>query len=150
MADVLNTSSRELRASVNEAQAPYNATPWIIITRAQFDLWATIPLRYRKWTGVAIEEMTGPEKAAADAAALEAARDEIVQQIDGVEDMLRAVTLSVRDAVNLQATRVNAILDAIDGAGSLAALKTTVAGINNLPTYTMAELRAAIRAKLGT
>ena len=149
MADVLNTVSRELRASVNESQAPYSAAPWIVIARAQFDLWSTIPQRYRKWTGAAIEELTGPEKDAADAAAVEAARDEIIQELDSLENTLRAFAQVVADGFNAHGARTNGILDAIDTAGSLAALKTAVAGINNLPTYNMAGLRAAIRAQLG-
>lgn len=150
MADVLNTSTLEMRASVNEAQAPYSSAPWIIITRAQFDLWSTIPQIYRKWTGVAVEEMSGPEKAAVDAARIEAARDEIIQQLDNMEDTLRAFAKVVVDAFNAGGARTNGILDAIDAAASLAALKTAVSGIQNLPTYTLAGLRSAIRAKLGT
>ena len=150
MADVLNTTTLEMRASVNEAQAPYSAAPWILISRTQFDLWSIIPLRYRKWTGVAIEEMTGPEKAAADAAALEETRDEIIQQLDQMEDILRAFAGLLVDELNAHSSRTNAILDAIDGSASLSALKTTVAGINNLPMRTLAQLRSAIRAKLGT
>lgn len=150
MADVLNTSTLEMRASVNEAQAPYSAAPWILISRAQFDLWSIIPQIYRKWTGVAVEEMTVPEKAAVDAARIEAARDEIIQQLDNMEDTLRAFAQVVADGFNAHANRTNGILDAIDAAGSLSALKTAVGGINNLPTYTMAMLRSAIRAKLGT
>jgi hypothetical protein len=150
MADVLNTSTLEMRASVNEAQAPYNAPPWIIITRAQFDLWSTIPQQYRKWTGVAVEEMTGPEKNAVDLAALEASRDEIVQQLDQQEDILRAFAGILVDELNAQASRTNALLDAIDAAASLAALKTAVAPITNLPTRTLSQLRQAIRTKLGS
>lgn len=150
MADVLNTSTLEMRASVNEAQAPYNAAPWIIITRAQFDLWSTIPQQYRKWTGVAVEEMTGPEKAAADLAALEALRDSIIQQVDNFEDLMRAFARVMADGFNAHAARTNAILDAIDAGANIGAIKASVASIQNLPTYNMAGLRAAIRAKLGT
>ena len=149
MADVLNTTTVEMRASVNEAQAPYSSAPWIVITRAQFDLWSIIPQIYRKWTGVAVEEMTAPEKAAVDAARIEAARDEIIQQLDRVEDILRAFAGLLVDELNAHTSRTNGILDAIDAAGSLTALKTAVSGINNLPTRTLTQLRAAIRAKLG-
>lgn len=151
MADVLNTTSLEIRSSVNvdSGAPPYGVPPWILITREQRDIWSIIPLRYRKWTGVAIEEMTGPEKAAVDAAALEAARDEIIQELDQLESTLRAFAQVVADGFNAHANRTNAILSAIDGAGSLAALKTAVSGINDLPHYTMAGLRSAIRAKLG-
>jgi hypothetical protein len=149
MADVLNTSTLEMRASVNEAQAPYSYDPWIVISRAKFDLWSTIPQQYRKWTGVAVEEMTGPEKLAVDLALLEASRDSIVQQLDQQEDILRAFAGLLVDELNEHAARTNGILNAIDAAASLAALKTAVAGIQNLPTRDLAQLRNAIRAKIG-
>jgi hypothetical protein len=149
MADVLNTSTLEMRASVNEAQSPYNADPWIIITREQFNLWSTIPQIYRKWTGVAVEEMTGPEKAAVDAAALEALRDETIQQLDQFENVMRAFALLVTEQFNNHTARINGILDAIDAGANIGAIKTSVASIPNLPTLDFANLRSAIRAKLG-
>lgn len=150
MADVLNTSTLEMRQSVNEAQAPYNSDPWVVITRSQYDLWSAIPQRYRKWVIDHVEEMTQPEKDAVDLALLEAFRDQVVQQVDQVEDILRALVQMLVDELNSHAARTNALLDAIDGAGSLAALKTTVSGIQNLPTRTLQQVRAAIRNKIGT
>lgn len=150
MADVLNTTTLEMRASVNEVQAPYNADPWVVISRAQFDLWSIIPQQYRKWTGVAVEEMTGPEKAAVDAALLQAQLDDVVTVLDRQNDILRALVKLLVAEFNAHAAKTNAILDAIDAAGSLAALKTAVAGIQNHPTRTLAQLRSAIRAELGS
>lgn len=149
MADVLNTTTLEMRASVNEAQSPYNAPPWVIITREQFNLWSIVPQQYRKWTGVAVEEMTGPEKAAVDAAAMEAQRDQIIQQLDQMEDILRAFAQVVADGFNAHAARVNGILYAIGNSANIAEIKTAVSGINKLPEYTLVGLRSAIRAKLG-
>lgn len=150
MADVLNIETCEMRASVNEAQSPYDADPWMVISRAQFDLWSTIPQQYRKWTGVAVEEMTGPEKLAVDLALLEASRDSIVQQLDQQEDILRAFAGLLVDELNNHAARTNALLDAIDAANTLSALKSAAAGIQNLPTRNLAQLRQAIRNKIGT
>lgn len=150
MADVLNTSTLEMRASVNEGQSPYNASPWIIITREQFNLWSTIPQIYRKWTGVAIEEMTGPEKAAADAARLQAELDSVMTALDQQNDILRALVKLLVSEFNNHANKTNSILDAIDASSSLANLKTAVAGIQNHPTRTLAQLRSAIRAELGS
>jgi hypothetical protein len=146
MADVLNTQTLEMRASVNEVQY---APPWIVIARAQYDLWSVIPLRYRKWVTDHVEEMTQPEKDAVDFALLEAARDSIVQQLDQQEDILRAFAGLLVDQLNAHAARTNALLDAIDGAASLAALKTAAASIQNLPTVNLAQLRQAIRNKIG-
>lgn len=150
MADVLNIATLELRASVNEVQEPYASAPWIVITRAQFDLWSTIPQQYRKWTGAAVEEMTGPEKTAADLAALEASRDAIVQHLDQQEDILRAFMGMVMDEFNLHSQRVNAILTAIDGGANIGAIKTSVLAIQDLPTRTLLQLRTAIRSKIGS
>lgn len=146
MADVLNTQTLEMRASVNEVQY---APPWIVIARAQYDLWSVIPLRYRKWVTDHVEEMTQPEKDAVDFALMEAARDSIVQQLDQQEDILRAFAGLLVDQLNAHAARTNALLDAIDGAASLAALKTAAASIQNLPTVNLAQLRQAIRNKIG-
>lgn len=150
MADVLNTATLEMRASVNEAQAPYSGDPWIVITRPQFDLLSTIPQQYRKWTGVAVEEMTGPEKAAADAARLQAELDSVMTVLDQQNDILRALVKLLVSEFNNHANKTNAILDAIDASSSLANLKTAVAGIKNHPTRTLAQLRQAIRNELGS
>lgn len=146
MPDVLNTSTLEMRQSVNEVQY---APPWVVITRAQYDLWSVTPMRYRKWVTDHIEEMTQPEKDAVDLALLEAARDGIIQQIDNLEDILRAFAGLLVDELNAHAARTNAILTAIDGAASLAALKTAVGTIQDLPTRNLAQLRRAIRSKIG-
>ncbi len=150
MADVLNTSTLEMRASVNESQSPYTDTPWIVITRDQFNLWSTIPQIYRKWNGVAIEEMTQPEKDAVDAALLQQQLDSITQQLDQANDLLRAVVKLLVAEFNRHADKTNALLDAIDASGSLAQLKTAAASIPNHQTRTLAQLRAAIRAELGS
>jgi hypothetical protein len=93
--------------------------------------------------------MTQPEKDAVDFALLEAARDSIVQQLDQQEDILRAFAGLLVDQLNAHTARTNALLDAIDGAASLAALKTAAASIQNLPTVNLAQLRQAIRNKIG-
>lgn len=149
MADVLNITTLEMRASVNEAQSPYSAPPWIIITREQFNLWSRLPQIYRKWTGVAVEEMTGPEKAAVDAAILQAQLNEIVTQLDQQNDILRGLCKMLVTEFNAHSTTTNALLDAIDASNSLATLKTAVASIQNRPARTLAQLRAAIRSELG-
>ncbi len=146
MADVLNTTTIEMRASVNEVQ--YQA-PWIVITRAQYDLWSVIPLRYRKWVADHVEEMTQPEMDAVDFALMEAARDGIIQQLDNMEDILRAFAGLLVDELNAHASRTNALLNAIDAAASLGALKTAASAIQDLPTRNLAQLRQAIRNKFG-
>ena len=151
MADVINTDTLEIRQSVNydAGTPPFGVAPWLLISRSQSEIWSVIPRRYRKWVTDHVEEMTQPEKDAVDAAMLEAARDEIIQQIDNVEDVMRAAVLTLLDGYNVTASRLGALLDAIDAAGNLTALKTAAAAIVNPPTFTPAELRSMIRNKLG-
>ena len=61
---------------------------------------------------------------------------------------LRALLLIVLDEFNLHSAKTNAILTAIDNAATLAALKTAVAAITDLPTRTAAQLRTAIQNKI--
>lgn len=147
MADVLNTSTLEMRASVDEVQYE---DPWLAITRAQYDLWSVIPLRYRTWALDHIEEMTQPEKDAVDLALMEATRDGIVQQLDSVENILRAFAGLLVDELNAHGTRINGILNAIDDGASLASIKAAVAVIQDVPTRNLALLRQSIRNKIGT
>lgn len=61
----------------------------------------------------------------------------------------RAFALIVLEQThNMLATKVNAILTAVDNATSLANLKSAVALIVDAPTYTPAQLKAAIRNKI--
>lgn len=52
----------------------------------------------------------------------------------------RALMLLLLDELNLHALKINAILDAVDGAASLAALKTAVALIPDYPARTKQQL----------
>ena len=150
MADVVNTETRDVRMSVNLGVAPYNATPWLMITREQFLAWSVIPQIYRKWVVDHIEEMSAGEKAIVDAALREQMRDEVIQQVDNLEDILRAFMLTVLDELNAHSAKVNAILTAVDTANNFAEVKSNYAAITDLPARTAAQLRSAIRAKLGS
>lgn len=145
MADFVNTATLAVELSVNDKPAG-----WVALTRAEAEAALAIPGAYRKWTGSAVAEMTAPEKAAADAAALAARRTATAAELDRVEGVLRATVLLLLDELNSHAAKINAILTAIDGAATLAALKTAVLAITDYPTRTVAQLRAAIVAKLGT
>lgn len=56
----------------------------------------------------------------------------------------RALMLLLLDELNLHALKINAILDAVDGAASLAALKTAVALIPDYPARTKQQLLTAL------
>lgn len=62
--------------------------------------------------------------------------------------LIRAVVLLVLDEFNSHALKINAILDAVDAATSLADLKTRVAAIVDYPPRTAAQLKTAIQNKI--
>lgn len=146
MASVLNRITKEYRASVNTPE--FSAIDWIINP----DISAVIsqPSRYWKIVGDIVSLMSQAERDAVDAALLTAARDALAATLTSTEDLLRAFMLLVLDEFNAHTAKTNSLLTAIDNAGTLAALKTTVAGITDLPARTESDLRAAIRNKLGS
>lgn len=146
MANVLNRSTLEYRQSVNTPD--YTDPPWLF--NPDMSPVAGVPHKYWKLTGDTLSEMSSGEKAAVDAAQLTAVRDAAAAQLDQQEDILRAFMLLVLDEFNAHTAKINAILTAVDNAATLAALKTAVAAIADQPTRTEAQLKAAIKAKLGT
>lgn len=146
MAAVLNRTTKQYLISVNTPDYPVES--WIISP----DLSAVVGFDSRYWTitGDVVSLMSQSERNALDAAAVLSARDAAVAQLQQAEDVLRAFMLIVLDDRNLLAARLSSLLDAIDGAGSLAALKTAAAPIANPPTYTEEQLRTAIRNRMGT
>lgn len=147
MASLLNTSTLEILRSADETKL---GDPWTVIAERDAESWMAISPQYRKLAGEVIEEMTAQEKATVDASARARARDAAAAQLEQQEDILRAFMLIVLDDRNVLAARLSALLDAIDGAGSLAALKTAVASINNPRQYDEQQLRDAIKARLGS
>lgn len=119
------------------------------LSRAAYNAAVAIDGRYRKWNGSAVVEMSPAEKAGADQAAAEAARDEAAARLDEAEDLIRALALALLAELNSHAHTMNAILDAVDGATSLADFKARVAAIDDHPIRTVAQLRAAVRNHLG-
>jgi len=76
-------------------------------------------------------------------------------QLDQVEadrpldDGIVAAHWMTLDELNADSAKINALLTAIDNASSLANLKTAVLAIKDLPTRTAAQVKTAIRNKLG-
>jgi hypothetical protein len=116
------------------------------------DLSAVVGFLPRYWviSGDTVSLMSEGERDAVDVALLSGARDAVAAQLDAVEEYSRAFALVVLDELNLHASRVTSILDAIDGAASLAALKTAVAAIPDVPQRTVANLKTGVRNKLGS
>lgn len=144
MAAALNRTTKQHLTSVNTPDYP--TSEWIIDP----DLSAVVgwPVKYWIITGDNVTLADAPTRDAIDAAILAAERDDTADYIDTAERYERAFALVVLDEFNRQANRFNALLDAIDAATSLANLKATVGGINNLPVSTPADLKTALRAKL--
>lgn len=87
---------------------------------------------------------------AVDAAELNARRDAQANVFDGTENYERAFALMLLDEINALSTKINAILDAIDGANNLGAVKTAIAAISDRPIRTITDMKTGLRNKLGT
>lgn len=146
MASVLN---RTTKAFITSANTPdYPTADWIINP----DLSAVAGFDSKYWTisGDTVSLLDQAGRDAVDAALLSAQRDTIAAVMDAVEDYGRAFALVVLDEINLHATRITAILNAVDGASSLTNLKTAVALIPDVPQRTIDQLKTALRNKLGS
>jgi hypothetical protein len=149
MSNVTHRTTLEYRRSVNTPD--YSDPPWLINSPEANALYeAGVPNRYWKISGDIVSEMSSAEKAAVDAANESASRDAVAEQLDRVEYVLGAFALVLLDELNGHVAHINSILDAIDAANNLSALKTTIAAIPDYPTRNLAQLKAAIRSKLGT
>jgi len=84
------------------------------------------PTKYWIITGDVVTLMDQAARDVVDAAELEASRDSEAAQLDNVEAVLRAFMLIVLDEINI------------------------LRGQHSLPNRTVQQLRAAIRARLGT
>lgn len=79
-------------------------------------------------------------------------RGEAIYMLDNLGDawmkLQRAAAAALLDELNLHAQKVNAILNAIDGAATFAAMKTAIAAIPDYPQRTMAQVAASIKNKI--
>lgn len=146
MATVLNRTTKQLIPSANTIDYPVES--WIINP----DLSAVTGFSSKYWViaGDVVSLMSQAERDTVDANELQAARDAVAAQMDQMENYLRAFALVMLDEINLHATRVTAILDAIDNNSTLANIRTAVALIPDVPTRTIAQLKTALRNKLGS
>lgn len=122
MANVLHRTTKQYFQSVNTPDYP--TIDWIINP----DLSAVTGFDSKYWiiTGDVVTLMSQAERDAVDAADLEAARDGIVNILDGTEEILRAFASVMVDEINI--LRAN----------------------HSLPDRTLAQLKTAIRNKMGT
>lgn len=148
MANVIHRTTLQFIASANEPDYPEPVWKW----SPDMSAVVGVPVYFQKWDAVAERPipMTQGEQDTVTAARLAAAREAAAAVLDGVENITRAFMLLVLDEFNAHSAKMNALLTAIDGAATLAALKTTVGTIADLPTRTAQQLRDAIKNKLGS
>ena len=79
MPDYVNITSLRLIKSVDPTEVEAGT---VEITHAELEAAALIPQHYRKWSGLAVEEMTQAEKDAVDAAEVQARKDQSKAEID--------------------------------------------------------------------
>lgn len=147
MASVVNTGTLQVLRSVNTPD--YAPPAWQVISESAADAIAPVPQRYRKWVTDHVEEMTVGEKAAVDAAQATADDDARMSQLNA-RDVLAAVLLVVRDEFEVFAGRIDAMRDAVATANNLGDAKTAAAAIPDAPVRTVAQIKAAVRARLET
>lgn len=124
MASVLNRTTKEYRPSANTPDFP--TAQWIINSAAADALFvAGVPSFYWNIAGDVVTEMSAGEKATVDAARATAARDSTITEVDNVEALIRAVVSGVVDQLNVLRAQ------------------------HALPDITLAQVRTAIRNKLG-
>ncbi len=146
MATVLNRVTKEFIESANTVDYP--VVDWII--NPDLSVVTGFPTKYWSISGDTVSLLNQAGRDAVDAALLSAQRDAIASAMDAVEDYARAFALVVLDEINLHAARITSILNAVDNAATLAALKTAVATIPDVPQRTVDQLKTALRNKLGS
>jgi hypothetical protein len=146
VATVLNRTTKQFISSANTVEHPVQ--DWII----EPDMSAVVgfPSLYWVITGDNVTLMNEGERAAVDAALLTDQRDDTANRMDNIEDVIRALALTILDELNLHATRQVQLLNAIDNNTTLANIRTAVAGISDIPQRTGAQLKTTVRNKLGT
>ena len=77
-----------------------------------------------------------------------AASTQIATGTDADAKLKRAIVDVLKDELNLHALKINAILDAVDAATSLADLKTRITAIPDYPQRTLSQIKTAIETKL--
>lgn len=148
MASWLHRTTKQFLQSVSPNSLPEPTTNYI--QEPDLSVVTGFPSKYWILTGNVISLMSQVQRDVVDAAERQASRDIAAQELDGLENLLRAFMLTVLDEFNRHSLKTNAILDAIDNANNLSQLKSTVAAINDFPQRTIAQLRSIIRNKLGT
>lgn len=95
----------------------------------------------RQWTAWSQAEINTYEAGLRDALT--------AQRFDNTEDILRASVLVIMDELNIHSTKLAAVLQAAADASSLTTFKTAMAAIQPIAQRSAAQIRTAIRSKIG-
>ncbi len=150
MGNFVNRTTLEYRESVNDPE--HVDPPWLFVTPGSpsATVIAAVEAKYWKIVGDEVQEMTAGEKAAVDAALLTDQRDLEAEAFDELESIVRAIVLIIMDELNDEyAARINSILAAADS-GNYNGFASAMQAIADAPTRTPAQLRTAIRNRLGS
>ncbi len=146
MANVLNRTTKQFIPSANTVEYPVE--DWIINP----DMSAVVGQPSKYWTisGDTVSLMSQGERDAVDAALIASARDALAAEMDQVESYARAFALVVLDEINAHATNISGDRLAAVNGGTYAAFRTAATAVSSTPTRTIAQLKTALRNKLGT
>ena len=148
MSDIIRRADMEIRLSVSPQPEPEWKT---FANRTEAEAALAIPQKYRKFdVSDNVVEMDAAEKAAVDAAETTARLDDIADQLDELEDILRAFALQLLDERNRMAVAFNDLKNGIATANNLNDAKAAAAAIADEPIRTVAQIKTALRNKLGT
>lgn len=145
MATVLNRTTKQYLESVNTPDYP--AAQWI--HNPNLSAVQGWPSKYWTISGDNVLLMSEGERNNIDAIELSNSRDRTSNRMDDIEDIVRALGLSVIDLTNIHATSITDILNAVDNATNFTDLKTRIAAINDVAQRTGQQLKTQIRSKLG-
>lgn len=122
MANVLNRTTKQYLESVNTPD--FNPVDWII--NPDLSQVTGFPSKYWSISGDTVSLLSQAERDALDLSELEVSRDQIVDQLDDLEDILRAFAQVVMDEINILRQQ------------------------HTLPDRTLEQLKTAIRNKMGS
>jgi len=146
MANVLNRTTKQYITSANTPEYPVEQ--WIINS----DLSAVVGFASKYWvvTGDVVTLMSQAQRDAVDAAEVEARRDALAAEMDNLESYARAFALIMLDEINLHAGNISGDRLAVVNGATYGAFRTAATAVSATPTRTIAQLKTALRNKLGT
>lgn len=144
---------RELEAAPSLAGKPYRLVLPVLTVDPPYDPATqrrTGPVLVIGETAVTRTYSVTDKSAAEIEAETDLRRDGIAAQLDAAEDVLRAILAVLVDEFNRHSDRDGLLAAATAAATSLADFKDRIAAVPPVPTRSFADLRDAVRQKLGS